>query len=379
MPPPHLRVMSPLPASLVSAKRALTRPALADPSDDSRYAAVVDRDPAADGRFWYSVRSTGVYCKPSCGARTPLRKNVDFHTSTADAAAAGFRPCKRCRPDEAADALHAAVITAVCSAIERAVADDAPSPTLDALAALAGYSPHHLHRLFTRALGATPRAYAASLRAARLRDQLQTSRTVSEAMHNAGYTSTSRLHAASPRLGMTARTVRRGGAAESIRFAVGQTSLGTILVAATARGVCAIQFGDDPEALVHGLEDRFPKATLIGDDDQFATTVAQVVALVESPTTTLPLPLDIRGTAFQERVWAALTKITPGTTASYSEIAQAIGEPRATRAVAQACGANCLAVAIPCHRVVRASGDLAGYRWGVERKAALLSREGSRS
>jgi AraC family transcriptional regulator, regulatory protein of adaptative response / methylated-DNA-[protein]-cysteine methyltransferase len=346
--------------------------------DESRYAAVVARDRAMDGQFWYSVRTTGVYCKPSCGARTPLRKNVAFHASIAAAQAAGFRACKRCRPDETSDALYAEVITAACAAIEQAIERDAAAPTLDELATRTGYSPYHLHRLFKRAIGVTPRTYAAGLRARRLRERLPESRSVSEAMHDSGYSSTSRLHAvARDRLGMPADTMRRGGTRETIRFAIGQTSLGAILVAATERGVCAIQFGDDPSALVQWIEDTYPRAALIGDDDAFASTVARVVALVESPSTALDLPLDVQGTAFQERVWAALRRIEPGRTASYSDIAQAIGRPTAMRAVAQACGANPTAVAIPCHRVVRASGDLSGYRWGVERKRALLEREGA--
>ncbi len=345
--------------------------------DDARYAAIVARDRAADGQFWYSVRTTGVYCRPSCAARTALRKNVAFHDSPSAAEAAGFRPCKRCRPDQAPDRLHAELVTAVCAALEQAVAADGAAPTLNALAAHTGFSPFHLHRVFTRAIGVTPRAYAAGLRAQRLRDRLPTSRTVSEAMHDVGFSSSSRLHAAvTDRVGMPAASARRGGTAETIRFAVGETSLGAILVAATARGVREIQFGDDPSALVHALEDRFPHATLIGDDESFADAVARVVALVEAPASALELPLDIRGTAFQERVWSALMKIAPGATASYREVAEAIGQPTAVRAVAQACGANPLAVAIPCHRVVRATGALSGYRWGVERKSALLEREG---
>jgi AraC family transcriptional regulator of adaptative response/methylated-DNA-[protein]-cysteine methyltransferase len=250
-------------------------------SDDARWQALTQRDRAADGAFWYSVRTTGVYCRPSCAARLPRRENVAFHASCADAEHAGFRPCRRCRPNEIA--VHEQQAAAI-----------------------------------------------------------------------------------------------QGGDGSVIRFAVGECSLGSILVAATAKGVCAIDFGDDPDALLRGLEDRFPKARLIGGDARFEQVVAKVVGLVETPAQGLDLPLDIRGTAFQQRVWQAIRAIPAGETASYTEIAARIGKPAAVRAVAQACGANAIAVAIPCHRVVRRDGTASGYRWGIARKDALLSRERER-
>jgi AraC family transcriptional regulator of adaptative response/methylated-DNA-[protein]-cysteine methyltransferase len=348
-------------------------------NDDQRYAAILARDGAYDGVFLYAVRSTGVFCKPSCGARRAKRENVAFHRSVDEAIAAGFRPCKRCRPDQLGDSLHAEVVTAACRLIDEAIAADRPAPSLDALARRAGYSPYHLHRVFRKTTGITPRAYAAGIRANRVRRTLDEASTISQAILAAGYGSSSRFYEHSTqRLGMTPTRARQGGAGETIRFALGATSLGTLLVAATDKGVCAIELGDDPDQLLHALEHRFAGATLIGDDAGFADVVSRVAGLVESPAGTLDLPLDIRGTAFQQRVWAALTAIAPGRTVTYGELAAAIGQPHAVRAVASACAANALAVAIPCHRVVRATGEVSGYRWGVERKEALLRREGAR-
>ncbi len=368
----------------LSRPRAMTTPSFADRAaslDTERYAAVVERDRAFDGQFFYSVRTTGVFCRPSCGARTPRRENVSFHASASDAIAAGFRPCKRCRPEllgapQPHAQMHIDVVTVICREIDRAIEEGHAAPTLAALAARTGFSPFHVQRVFKRATGTSPREYAVAARAKRMQEALHRKRTVSEAMHAVGYSSSSRLYEQSTqRLGMTPSRARTGGRGETIRFAVGETSLGSILVAATERGICAIQLGDDPDALVRALDERFPKATLIGDNDTFAETVARVVALVESPESALDLPLDIRGTAFQQRVWRALTTIAAGTTWTYTELAAVIGQPRAVRAVASACAANEIAIAIPCHRVVRTSGELAGYRWGVERKGVLLERE----
>jgi AraC family transcriptional regulator of adaptative response/methylated-DNA-[protein]-cysteine methyltransferase len=259
-----------------------------------------------------------------------------------------------------------------CRLIEEA--DELPS--LDALAAAAGMSRYHFHRVFKETTGVTPRAYAAAQRARRVRDELPLSGTVTEAIYGAGFNSSGRFYAASNgMLGMSPTRFRAGGAGEEIRFAVGQCSLGAILVAATAKGVAAILLGEDPDALLRDLQDRFPKARLIGGDAGFEALVARVVGLVEAPSLGLDLPLDVRGTAFQQRVWQALRQIPAGTTASYAEIARRIGAPGAVRAVARACAANPAAVAIPCHRVVRQDGGLSGYRWGVERKRALLDRE----
>ncbi len=341
--------------------------------DDGRWAAVMRRDPAADGVFYYSVATTGVYCRPSCAARQPRRENVAFHESCAAAEQAGFRPCKRCRPNEPSLAQrHAAAVVQACRTIEEA---EEP-PALEALAAAAGLSTYHFHRLFKAATGVTPKAYASAHRTRRVQQELGRAPTVTAAIYEAGYNSSSRFYEhAGEHLGMTPTAYRDGGRSTQIRFTVGECSLGAILVAATARGVCAIQFGDDPAALVQELQDRFPKARLEGGDAGFERLVAQVVGLVETPAHGLDLPLDVRGTAFQERVWQALRTIPPGSTASYAEIAGRIGNPRAVRAVARACAANPVAVAIPCHRVVRTDGALSGYRWGVERKRALLARE----
>jgi AraC family transcriptional regulator of adaptative response/methylated-DNA-[protein]-cysteine methyltransferase len=341
--------------------------------NDPRWAAVRSRDAAADGTFFYSVRTTGVYCRPSCGARSARPENVAFHASAADAERAGFRPCRRCRPDEPSRAeQHAAVVAALCRHIESA---DTP-PTLDALAQRAGMSAYHLHRVFRQVTGVTPKAYAAAHRAKRVRESLEHSGTVTEAIYDAGYNSNGRFYAeADQLLGMTPSAWRSGGADTAIRFAIGQCSLGAILVAQSERGVCAITLGDDPESMLRELQDRFPKARLIGGDKDFERMVARVVAFVEAPALGLDLPLDVRGTAFQQRVWQALQEVPAGETVSYAEIARRIGSPKSVRAVAQACAANALAVAIPCHRVVRHDGALSGYRWGVERKRALLARE----
>ncbi|HEY2256650.1 MAG TPA: bifunctional DNA-binding transcriptional regulator/O6-methylguanine-DNA methyltransferase Ada [Variovorax sp.] len=340
---------------------------------DPRWPAVVARDPAADGRFFYSVRTTGVYCRPSCAARVARPENVDFHASAADAERAGFRPCKRCRPDQPPRSVQQAEqIAALCRFIEEA---EQP-PTLDQLAQQAGLSPHHLHRLFKQVTGLTPKAYAAAHRARRVRRELARSETVTGAIYDAGYNSNGRFYERSNELlGMTPTAWRAGGADTEIRFAIGQCALGAILVAQSGRGVCAIALGDDPDALVRDLQDRFPKARLVGGDAAFEQQVARVVGFVEAPGLGLDLPLDVRGTAFQQRVWQALQQIPAGCTASYAEIAERIGAPTAVRAVAQACAANPLAVAIPCHRVVRSDGQLSGYRWGVERKGELLRRE----
>jgi AraC family transcriptional regulator of adaptative response/methylated-DNA-[protein]-cysteine methyltransferase len=343
--------------------------------DDPRWAAVRARDGRADDTFFYSVKTTGVYCRPSCAARLARPENVAFHATAADAERAGFRPCKRCKPDQPPAAERQATqVAALCRLIENS--DDVP--TLEELASHAGLSVFHTHRLFKAVTGVTPKAYAAAHRASRVRRGLEASSTVTEAIYGAGYNSSARFYEKSNELlGMTPTKYRSGGAESRIRFAIGECSLGSILVAATERGVCAILLGDDPEALAHDLERRFPRAELIGADAGFEALVANVVGLVEKPWAATKLPLDIRGTAFQQRVWQALSKIPAGKTMTYAELADAIGAPRAVRAVAQACASNALAVAIPCHRVVRADGNLAGYRWGVERKRTLLAREAS--
>ncbi|MGQ0530033.1 MAG: bifunctional DNA-binding transcriptional regulator/O6-methylguanine-DNA methyltransferase Ada [Panacagrimonas sp.] len=341
--------------------------------NDPRWQRVLARDASANGQFVYSVRSTGVYCHPSCAARPARPENVAFHLTQDDARRAGFRPCKRCKPDQASsEVLQAQRIAEACRLIETAET----VPNLDQLAATSGLSRFHFHRLFKRITGLTPRAYAAAYHAQRMRASLTRPGSVTDAIFDAGYSSNSRFYEKSTEvLGMTPTHYRAGGQQHQIRFAVGQCSLGAVLVARSERGVCAILLGDDPDALVRDLQDRFPKATLIGGDAQFESQVAQVVGLIEAPRRGLDLPLDVRGTAFQQRVWQALSEIPPGRTASYTEVATRIGTPKAVRAVAQACAANAVAVAIPCHRVVRNDGALSGYRWGVERKRVLLERE----
>ncbi len=342
-------------------------------NDAERWAAVLRRDPQADGKFIYSVRTTGVYCRPSCPSRHALRENVSFHESSAAAEQAGFRPCKRCRPNEAGlDVKHAAAVAKACRLIE--TADELPD--LASLAHAAGMSPFHFHRVFKKATGVTPKAYAAAHRTQRVRENLAQSDTVTAAIYDAGFNSAGRFYASSSAvLGMTPTRFRTGGSGAEIRFAVGACSLGAVLVAATDKGICAISLGDDPDALVRELQDVFPKAKLLGGDRDFEQWMAQVVGFVEAPAIGLDLPLDVRGTAFQQRVWQALRKIPAGSTVSYTELAQRIGAPTAARAVAHACASNTIAVAIPCHRVVRTDGALSGYRWGVARKRELLARE----
>ena len=343
---------------------------------DTQWQAVLDRDAVADGRFVYAVRTTGVYCRPSCPSRRARRQNVSFYASPEAAEAAGFRPCLRCHPRGVSPTqANAALIAAACRMIAEA---EMPLPT-QALARRIGLSTFHFHRQFKAATGMTPRAYAQAHRAGRLRAGLPDSASVTHAIYDAGFNASSRFYAASDAiLGMTPGAFRKGGAGQTIRFALGQCALGAILVAATDRGLCAISLGDAPEPLLAELQDRFPQARLIGGDAAFESMVAQVVAMVERPQDGLDLPLDIRGTAFQQRVWQALRQIPAGQTVSYAELAQRIGAPGAHRAVAGACAANILAVAIPCHRVVRTDGALSGYRWGVQRKRALLDREAGR-
>lgn len=345
----------------------------ATPIDEARWAAVVARDREADGQFYYSVRTTGVYCRPSCGARPALRENVAFHATPADAEAAGFRPCKRCKPTGPSLAeRQAEAVAKACRMIDAA---EEP-PALADLALAADLSPHHFHRVFKAVTGLTPKAYADARRAERVREGLAEAGSVTEAIYDAGFNSSGRFYEQSGQvLGMTPTRFRKGGQGAKVRFAIAQSSLGAILVAATHKGVCSILMGDDPEDLAQDLQDRFDQAELVGDDPAFDALVAKVVGLVERPTKAADLPLDVRGTAFQQRVWQALREIPTGETASYAAIAQRIGQPKAVRAVAQACASNNLAVAIPCHRVVRTDGTLSGYRWGVERKRALLDRE----
>ena len=343
-------------------------------TDAQRWDALQRRDARADGRFWYSVSSTGVYCRPSCGARTALRRHVRFYASCLDAEQAGFRACLRCKPNLAPLAeRHACAVAHACRLIDAA----AERLDLDSLALACGMSRFYFHRVFKAHTGITPRAYAAAGRARRVQQGLAQAPSITDALYAAGFNSSGRFYAtADGVLGMTPTAFRAGGSGAAIRFAIGACSLGAILVAATDKGICAILMGDDPDLLARDLQDRFPRAELRGADADFAATVAQVVGLVEAPAIGLDLPLDVRGTAFQQRVWQALRAIPSGSTISYAALAARVGVAVGARAIAGACAANPIAVAIPCHRVVRQDGSLSGYRWGVERKAALLQREG---
>jgi AraC family transcriptional regulator of adaptative response/methylated-DNA-[protein]-cysteine methyltransferase len=342
-------------------------------SDALRWAAVQQRDAGADGVFWYSVRSTGVYCRPSCTARPALRKNVAFHDSREAAEQAGFRPCMRCKPEQPPLAeRQAAIVAQACRLID----DAEEAMDLDSLAAAVGVSRFHFHRLFKAVAGITPKAYANAARARRVQAGLAAQASVTEAIYAAGFNSSGRFYAQSPAvLGMKPSAFRAGGAGEQIRFAIAECSLGPILVASTAQGICAILIDDDPDFLVKDLQDRFPRAELIGAEPEYEQVVSRVVGMVERPAVGLDLPLDVRGTAFQQRVWQVLRAIPSGRRVTYAELAELAGVPRGARAVASACAANAIAVAIPCHRVVRNDGSISGYRWGVDRKAELLNRE----
>ena len=341
--------------------------------NDPGWARVVARDRSADGEFWYSVATTGVYCRPSCPSRGANPKNVAFYDTLEAAKATGFRACKRCNPEGASvDAENAILVEKACRLIEQSE----EMLSLEKLADAVGLSASYFHRLFKATTGLTPKDYAVAHRASRVREELTKGHTVTEALYDAGFNSSGRFYEKSTEmLGMTPTHYREGGTNEEIRFAIGQSSLGAILVASSERGVVAILIADDPEKLARDLQDRFPKARLVGADKEYEALVARVVGLVEAPALGVDLPLDIRGTAFQQRVWKALQEIPAGKTASYADIATQIGLPKAVRAVAGACAANKLAVAIPCHRVVRSDGSLSGYAWGVERKRKLLQVE----
>lgn len=341
--------------------------------DESRWASVLANDGRADGVFVYAVKTTGVYCRPSCKSRPPRPENVVFFESVAQAERAGFRPCKRCTPDRIAPAQRKAdTIARACRLIE----ESEKTPQLTQLAAYVGMSRFHFHRLFKQTVGMTPRQYAIACREQRVRTALANGQRVTDAVFDAGYDSSGHFYTSAGRsLGMAPRSYRDGGADHVIRFAVGETDFGAILVAGTERGICAISIGDDADALVRELQDRFARADLMGGDAEFEAHVARVVGFVALPRGGLDLPLDLQGTVFQQRVWQALQTIPCGETATYAEIAERIGSPRAARAVARACASNPLAIAIPCHRVVRTDGQLSGYRWGVARKRDLLERE----
>ena len=346
------------------------------PADDSRWHAVMTRDATADGRFYYSVSTTGVFCRPSCSSRRPRREHVRFHRSAAEALGAGFRPCLRCRPTgESLAQTHVALVTKACALLDSTAA----AVPLATLAARAKLSPYHFHRLFKRVTGVTPREFADARRRARLDGALRKQVRITDAIYDAGFGSAGHFYGnAGSALGMTPRQYRSGGENMDIQYAVSRCSLGHVLVARSTRGVCAILLGDDAGTLVRDLEGRFPRARLVMGRRALDASLRSVVGHLDAPQSALDLPLDVRGTAFQQRVWRALRDIAPGTTRTYTDIARALDQPTAARAVAAACAANPLALAVPCHRVVRGDGSLAGYRWGVDRKKELLRREASR-
>lgn len=340
---------------------------------DGRWEAVVGRDSARDGEFVFAVSTTGVYCRPSCPARRPRRENVTFFRRPDEAERAGYRACLRCRPRSVSGHAPADGVKQICRYIEQHL--DEPV-TLGSLGRVFGQSPFHLQRRFKAVVGITPREYADSCRLRQFKRSLQAGDNVTRAMYDAGYGSSSRLYErTASQLGMTPDKYRRGAVAAAIRYTCADSPLGRMLIAATDKGVCAIQFAATDDELLEGLKHEFPFATRKPDDGGLQAWAGTLLRRMDGRELNANLPLDIRATAFQRRVWTYLQKIPFGATRSYSQVAKAIGRPRATRAVARACATNPVAVAIPCHRVVREDGAMGGYRWGVERKEALLEME----
>lgn len=339
-------------------------------TDEDRWLAVLARDPHADNQFVFAVQTTGIFCRPSCRARHALRKNVCFYPDAQRAIEAGFRPCKRCMPDKTdPQEQKLAKVEQACRLLE-----DDPTLTLERLARQVAMSPFHFHRLFKSITGMTPKAWQQAAREKRLRSALAHGDNVTDAVLAAGFPdSSSYYRRADAALGMTAKKYRKGDAA--VRYAIGDCSLGRCLVGESERGICAILLGDDDSALINELASVFPHARPEPVLGEFAQRIERVIASIDGRGVPLTLPLDIRGTAFQQQVWQALRAIRCGETASYQQVARSIGKPNAVRAVAGACAANTLAIVIPCHRVVRNDGALSGYRWGTARKAQLLRRE----
>lgn len=344
--------------------------------EDEQWTIVRERDESARDHFLYAVRTTGIYCRPGCSSRLPKRENVAFFESPQDARLAGYRACKRCRPDsERTDDPVTDAVVRACRLLE-----SPDAPTNEKLAETVGYSPAHFQREFKRIVGVTPKSYETQVKTKQIGDSLTRGETVTNSVYAAGYGSSSRFYEnASESLGMRPNQFRNGARGIEIRFASASSSLGVVLMAVTDLGICSIEIGDDIETLTQQLHNRFSAAEIIAADAELSEIVEQVIAFVERPSGLFPVPLDIQGTAFQRRVWEALQQIPAGTTTTYSRLARLIGKPTAARAVATACAANSLAVAVPCHRVVRTDGSLSGYRWGVERKQTLLDREKSQS
>jgi len=352
-------------------------PLIMSPSDEKRWQAVLARDAGHDGAFVFAVSSTGVYCRPSCPSRRPRRENVTFFPEPNAAEKAGFRACLRCRPKAAGGNARAEVIKEVCRYIERHL--DEPI-TLARLGSAFHQSPFHLQRTFKSVLGITPKAYADSCRVNQLKRNLQAGHSVTRAMYDAGYSSSSRLYErTASQLGMTPDKYRRGAIAAPIRYTCADSPLGRMLVAATDKGICAIQFASSDGELEQGLRHEFPFAVRRRDDSALRASAHDLLRQMRGEKLDSSLPLDIQATAFQRRVWNYLQRIPFGATRSYGAVAKAIGRPEAARAVARACATNPVAVAIPCHRVVREDGNMGGYRWGIRRKKALLELEQARS
>ncbi len=342
-------------------------------TEDQRWSAVASRDATLDGQFVFAVSTTGVYCRPSCAARRPRRENVEFFDAPEAAEKKGYRACLRCRPRAFQQNSESHSVKAICRFIEQHL--DEPL-TLDRLGKEFHQSPFHLQRRFKAVLGITPREYADSCRLRTLKRNLQAGDSVTRAMYDAGYGSSSRLYEkTASQLGMTPDKYRRGAIAATIRYACVDSPLGNLLIAATDHGICSIQFGRDPNELIEGLRREFPFATRKEDDGELCSWADVLLKHLQGKDLDSALPLDIRATAFQRRVWTYLQSIPFGKTRSYSQVAVAIGRPKACRAVARACATNPVAVAIPCHRVVREDGSMGGYRWGLERKEALLRIE----
>jgi len=353
---------------------AMTEKQIHSITDDARWVRVLARDQASDGAFVYAVASTGVYCRPSCPSRRPARDKVKFFALPQLAEAAGFRACKRCRPADAR--ARDPRLEAVGRALEAIAASDNGAPTLEILGKAAKMSPHHLQRLFTDLVGLSPRRYGEALRLGRLKENLRNGGGVADALYGAGYGSSSRLYEKAPRhLGMTPATYAKGGKGAEIAYATAASPLGRLLVAATRSGVAMVALGDDDRALERELRREFPLARLVRDRGRLAAQLRDILARLAGKASATALPLDVRATAFQGRVWRALQEIPAGETRSYGDIAKAIGRPNAARAVGRACASNPVAVVVPCHRAVGGAGALTGYRWGIERKQRLLAAE----